>query len=58
VHASSSAARGAALGVPALPLGEPITMVLMKADGTAPCWQATHDLVRTNRTRRFVATNR
>jgi hypothetical protein len=50
--------RGPALEVPAPPYAGPIMMQLVKTDGSAPCWEATHDLVRTNQTRRFVATNR
>jgi hypothetical protein len=50
--------RGDALRLPGLPLAAPVTMVLVKGDGSGACWQATHDLVRTNRTHRYVATNR
>jgi hypothetical protein len=50
--------RGDALRLPGLPLASPVTMVLVKGDGSGACWQAPHDLVRTNRTRRYVAKNR
>jgi hypothetical protein len=50
--------KGGKLVLPAMSLGGPVTMQLRRLDGSGPCWDATHDLIRKNRSRRFVATNR